>query len=279
MKRILFPTDFSEVSNNAFIYALQMADHLQAEVIVLHTYELPYFQADGIPLNLMEVYTTLEEQHTHTFKKHLDELTDIAKQHELFHVPLRNVLKQGEVVWAINETVNTEAIDYVVMGTKGASGWKETFLGSTTGSVITDTNAYVLGIPENSIYQPIKNIVFTTKFREKDIKALQKVIEIADTFGAKIHCFYVKTSKSDVKETTIQDWKMLFSGKNVDFHIVENEHVKDTIMIFSELKQIDMIAMLTQNRGFFEDLFHQSLTQTMSYHAKVPILAIQESRL
>ena len=36
MKKILFPTDFSDVSKNAFIYALKLADSINAEIITMH---------------------------------------------------------------------------------------------------------------------------------------------------------------------------------------------------------------------------------------------------
>ena len=47
MKKILFPTDFSEIADNAFLYALKMADYLGYEIIVLHAYELPIINFDG----------------------------------------------------------------------------------------------------------------------------------------------------------------------------------------------------------------------------------------
>ena len=43
MKRILFPTDFSEVATNAFIYALEFAKIVEGELVLLHTFELPVF--------------------------------------------------------------------------------------------------------------------------------------------------------------------------------------------------------------------------------------------
>jgi nucleotide-binding universal stress UspA family protein len=42
MKRILFPTDFSEAATNAFIHALQFAKIVQGELL-LHAFELPVF--------------------------------------------------------------------------------------------------------------------------------------------------------------------------------------------------------------------------------------------
>jgi nucleotide-binding universal stress UspA family protein len=50
MKKILFPTDFSETSNNAFVYALQLAKNIDAEVVTLHVYELPVVDYINVPL-------------------------------------------------------------------------------------------------------------------------------------------------------------------------------------------------------------------------------------
>ena len=44
MKKILFPTDFSEVANNAFIHALEFAKIVNGELVLLHTFELVQLQ-------------------------------------------------------------------------------------------------------------------------------------------------------------------------------------------------------------------------------------------
>ena len=62
MKKILFPTDFSETANNAFIYAIHLAKSLEAELIVLHTFERPVISSlhGGRPELLEDVYTSIE---------------------------------------------------------------------------------------------------------------------------------------------------------------------------------------------------------------------------
>ena len=59
MKKILFPTDFSKTANHAFVYALEMAKFLEAELIVLHTYSLPVVSYEGYPSYVLEVYDLL----------------------------------------------------------------------------------------------------------------------------------------------------------------------------------------------------------------------------
>ena len=279
MKRILFPTDFSDASIKAFIYALKLADAFQAEVITLHAYELPQLHYGGLPHTLKEVYDTIELESFENYKDQIPMLRDIAEKHNLGHVKISNILKHGDLIWTIKDVVKNEHIDYVVMGTKGATGLKETFLGSNAGSVVTEVNAYVITVPEESEYNGINNIVFTTRFNEDDKKALMKVLELAKMFGAKVHCLYVKTKKTNVNDVIIQDWKFLFKDDAVEFHIIENEDVQQTILNFTNTYEIDLLAMLNYKRGFFEELFRQSLTQKLSYHLQVPLLAIHEDTL
>lgn len=279
MKRILFPTDFSEESNNAFVYALKLADAMKAEVVTLHAYELPQLHMGGLPNTLKDVYDTIELENFENFKDQIPLLRNIAKKYNLEHVKISNILKHGDLIWAIKNVTKEEKIDYVVMGTKGATGLKETFLGSNTGTVMTELDAYVIGVPKNSEYSGIQNIVFTTRFREKDLKALRKVLELAKLFDAKVHCLYVKTKKTDVNPVVIEDWKFLFKNEKITFHIFEEDNVQQTILNFVDSYDVDLLAMLNYKRGFFEELFKQSLTQKLSYHVQIPLLAIHESRL
>lgn len=261
MKRILFPTDFSKTSHNAFVYALQLANALQAEVITLHVYELPHLHIGGMPATLKEVYDTIELENFENLKDEVPLLRKIADEQNLDHVKISNILMHGDLVWTIKNVVKEEHIDLVVMGTKGATGLKETFLGSNTGAVITETECITIGVPEDCQFAGINDIVFTTRFRDKDIKALKKVKEIADKLNSKIHCLYVKTPKSDLLDVTLKNWKLLFEKDNIEFHIIENSDVKKAILQFSEDYQIDLLALLNYKRGFFEELFKQSLSQ------------------
>ena len=276
MKKILFPTDFSETSNNAFVYALQLAKNLNAEVITLHVYELPMVDYINVPAYLADIYETVEMSTFQNYKGQIPILREIAAHHELDHIKISNVLMDGDLVSTILQLVKEENIDYVVMGTKGATGLKETFLGSSTASVMSDSKTIVLGIPEESIYSPIKRITFTTRFREKDQKALRKVVSFAQGFGAHVDCIYIKTHKSDVKDVVTANCRLLFPEPDVPFHNIESNDIEHSILNFTEQNNTDVLAMLHYKRGFFESLFKQSLTKKMAFHIKIPLLALNE---
>lgn len=277
MKRILFPTDFSEAAKAAFVYALRFADSFNAELVILHVYDLPIVETPPLPESTKEIYDIVEMNQFESFREELPELHKIAERKHLGHVNMRNILLYGDLIYNINKVCKDEEIDLIVMGTKGASGLKETFLGSTTASVISNATVPVLGIPYEAEYHGIKNIAFTTQYKDKDSDALREAITIAQKFRARIQCLYIKNpdDPTDIDER-INEWKMYFRDENIDFFNIAGDHIEQTILDFIETQNVDMLVMRTQKRGFFESLFHRSLTKKMAYHSKVPLLVFHK---
>jgi nucleotide-binding universal stress UspA family protein len=276
MKKILFPTDFSEVANNAFIHALEFAKLVNGELILLHTFDLPIVDNQFIPENYYTIFDSIQLAQFDMFKEEIPKLREIAKKRNLDHIKLSHKLMDGDLIYAIKNAVTDEKIDFIVMGTSGAAGWESFFVGSNTGAVVTTVDVPVLSVPIEAKFAKIETIGFTTRFREKDKAALRQVVKIAKKTHAIVKCLYVKTNKSDVTDATINDWKTEFENEPVKFSIVMSDHVKETILDFVSHKSIDILAMITHKRNFFSELFNPSLTQKLANISIVPVLAMHE---
>jgi len=274
MKRILFPTDFSETATNAFVHALEFAKIVQGELILLHTFELPVFDNQFFPENYMVIYESLELSQFDMFKEEIPKLRSIAEERGLSKIKMTHRLMDGGLLYNIEKSIKDDKIDYVIMGTEGATGWSAIFSGTNTGNVLTDIDVPLLSIPSEAIYNKIQNIGFTTRFRPKDKKALKEVLEITKLADAKLKCLYVKTSKSDVTKETIKKWEEEFVNEPVEFFVITSDEVKDTILDFILYKEIDVLTMLTYKRGFFEGIIHPSLTKKFANSFEIPILSI-----
>ncbi|AWH86261.1 universal stress protein UspA [Flavobacterium album] len=277
MKQILFPTDFSEAANTAFIYALRFADSFKAELVILHVYDLPIVETPLVPETATEIFDVIEMNQFESFRDELPKLHMLAEHQNLGHVKMRNILLYGDLVYNINKVCNDENIDLVVMGTKGASGIKETFIGSVAGAVVVNVKVPVLAIPAEAEYHPVKSIAFTTQYQDKDNDALKSAMAIADKFGARIQCLYIKNADDpkDIEER-INEWKVYYRGSNIDFFNIEDDHIEQAILDFIENQHTGLLVMRAHKRGFFEGLFHRSLTKKMTYHSKVPLLVFHE---
>jgi nucleotide-binding universal stress UspA family protein len=279
MKKILFPTDFSEVANNAFIHALEFAKIVNGELLLLHTFELPIVDNQFIPDNYYNIFDSLQLAQFDMFKEEIPKLREVAKKRNLDDIKLSHKLMDGDLIYAIKKVVIEENIDFIVMGTSGATGWEAFFIGSNTGAVVSAVTVPVLSVPIEAKFEKIKTIGFTTRFRDKDKEPLREVIKIAEKTFATIKCLYVKTSKSDVPEVVINQWKAEFKNEPVQFSIVSSDLVKETILDFATHKNIDILAMITHKRNFFSELFRPSLTQKLANISIVPVLAMHEEEI
>lgn len=277
MRKILVPLDFSETSENAFVYALEMAKLYKAELVLLHTFELPIIDSQIVPFNYAEIYDTIEMSNFDHFKQEMPKLKAIAKDQKAQHIIMNHIMMVGDLIYAIKEVVTQQNIDFVVMGTKGAWGWFDSFVGTTTSSVISDVTVPVLSVAHDTKFHKIETIGFTTRYREKDIPALEEVLAIAKKMKAMVKCLYVKTSSSDVRGEAVNKWESHFENeKNLEFFIIPSEDVNETIEEFLINQSIDLLAMVTYKRNFFTQFFTTSTTQKMSQHSSTPILALHE---
>lgn len=274
MKKILFPTDFSDVSKNAFIYALKLADAINAEIITLHVYHLDSPAYMDVSIYLQEIYEYEELSNFENFKDEIPLLRDIAEANNLGHIKISNVLIQGSLIHEIVAISKKENIDFIVMGTKGANHLSEIFLGTETTKVMNDTDSIVLAIPEKCQYKPINKILFTTKYKFNDIEALKKVQALAHVFHSKIICLNVKPPHTVYKDDFIIDFKAIFKDQDIEFLSLINTDVEGVILDFIEKNNIDMVAMHIHHKGFFEKLFKASLSKKLAFHINIPILSI-----
>ncbi len=276
MKKILFPTDFSEVATNAFVHALEFAKIVKGELILLHTFELPVYDNQFFPENYNVLFDSLQLSEFDMFKEEIPKLHAIAEERNLDKIKMSHRLMDGNLLFNIKKAIKEENIDFIVMGTAGARGWEAFFLGTNTGNVLTAVDVPVLSVPLEANFKKIETIGFTTRYRAKDKKALKDVLEIAKKMNAKVRCLYVKTNNSDVSEATIKHWEEEFANEPIQFSIIPSDDVHDTILDFVLFKDIDVLAMLTYKRNFFVELFKPSLTQKFSNTLDIPILAMHE---
>lgn len=116
-KKILFPTDFSEVANNAFVHALEFAKIVQGEIILLHTFELPVFDNQFFPENYAVINDSLELSQFDIFKDEIPKLRAIAEERHLEKIKMTHRLMDGDLLFNVKKAIKEDKIDFVVMGT------------------------------------------------------------------------------------------------------------------------------------------------------------------
>ncbi len=141
VKKILAPTDFSELSKTGIRYALEMARDTSAEVIVYHAIDI----GEGWKEIRSEItpYRDMVEDNRSLLDKFLsDHFADCIDL-----VEVRQVVEFGASAKNIIETAEREKVDLIVMSTHGRTGLDHMILGSVTEKVVARARCPVLVVP------------------------------------------------------------------------------------------------------------------------------------
>ena len=278
MKKILFPTDFSETANNAFLYALNLAKSIDAQVYVLHVYELPMITGSLSAGLIQNVYETVELGSFDNFKDNIPQLRQIADENGLNEIPIKFILEEGNFLYILREIIGEESVDFVVMGTDGNSGIEKMLFGSNTINAITSMKVPILSIPHGMSFKGFKNIGFTTVFDQKDKDALKYLIEIANRHHAKIHCMHV-SKDGKFNEQAMKDWQDQFAGDPIVFEVYNDADPVNAVLDFIKEKQIDLLTVVSRNKGFFDKIFSPGFTKKIANKNITPLFVFHEQKV
>jgi len=283
MKHILLPTDYSEHANNAFFYALHLANKFGVKLYVLFSYIPPVLSAvhAGQPEMLTTVYQEIENSRKDFSMRKNKELMQKAIEQNLNTTNVEFLFEHETVLGSVKSVIAEQEISLVVMGIHGASGFAGEFMGSNTTTVIRNVALPVLAIPLQAQFNPIQKIGFTTLFKEKDFHALEQIVEISSLVDAKVYCVNVKNEASNPSEVLLnaESWTKSFKENELNFVFLDKENsIEETVARFILNNDIDVLAIVRRNRNFFDRLMSSSLSTKLTFHSEIPIFVFHESK-
>ncbi|MBR9919201.1 MAG: universal stress protein [Bacteroidetes bacterium] len=282
MKKILFPTDFSDAATRAYIYALNFAKRFDAEILLLHVYDLPHPKGTRVHSTLEKIHKEMESEKLDDFKKSVAKLRAITEEQNLTGVRVTHMMKRdSHTVKPILREAQREEVGMIIMGTKGASGAKEIFIGSVAGEVMENASVPVLAVPEDAVFDGnIDKLGITTEFSDEEVKVLDKALEYAEFFDAEVFCVNVDLNHVEFYRMAQPKWEERYKdNKRIHFYVVDGDNLQKPLTDFVEEKEIDILVMLIHKRNFIQELFNYSKTKRITYHSDVPVLAIQAHSL
>ncbi len=128
-KHILVPTDFSPSSSAAIELAINMASQLDAELTLLHVWELPVYPYMELMLSSADLTTAIEKAATESLETKLKEVRSRLPR-------AKSLLKMGIPWQEIVEASKEAKADLLVMGTHGRRGLEHAFLGSVAEKLV-----------------------------------------------------------------------------------------------------------------------------------------------
>lgn len=269
INNILFPTDFSENAKQALPYALEIAHQTGATIHLLHSIEEPY---DFAPL-AQEVKKSV----SHKVDLLLQEiLEDIQQQKKYAKLNIKTQIQSGRALYTILEEAQNVNSDLIIMGTKGRSGLEKFFLGNTTAEIIEHATIPVLAIPRGSSAPNFERLLFTTSYKDNDLKALQYIASFAQLFESEITVFHA------AMETDLQN-EILFRGfrelvnESIAYDKIEFEQAPSTDFVDTMSQKVEadtpsIVVMVRYEKPF--SFFGKKYSKEMSYSVSRPLLVV-----
>ncbi|EDM44285.1 universal stress protein [unidentified eubacterium SCB49] len=272
MKRILVPTDFSDQAENALRVAVQIANKQSCEIYLLHSMELPSSLIKGVDGNAMPealFFIKLAEK----------KFAELMQKDFLQGVNVQEALGHGEIYDDIKEAAENKEVDLVVMGSHGASGFKEMFIGSNTEKVVRTSNIPVLVIKNAHSTFKSDNLVFATDFSEEGRQAFDNAQKFAKKMNAKMHLLYVNTPSGF--KTTPQALELMenfiqgMGAENYTLNVYNDISVEKGILGFARDNNADIIGMNTHGRKGISHFFNGSISEDLVNHAQMPVITFK----
>jgi len=267
MKNILLPTDFSENSIRAINYAIKLFGTDDVKYTVLNTYKIYNTRAGLSSTNLKKEMEAIAEEELQELK------SEIKKNFPEIVIKLRDDF--GNMIDVLSKLSNRD-YDLIVMGTKGASGVKEMFLGSNTWDVIEHVNIPLIAVPFEAEKLNIENIAVAIDTAEYSSKEkFERLIELAKKHNATVTFLRIDSPKenSSIQQNQITEW---FQGVNVNFSWVKNEDIEKGIINYIHSSDCDLLVVVNRKKSFWENLFHSSLTKKLAFHSDVPLMTLKD---
>lgn len=276
MQKILVPTDFSDNALKAIMYASEIAQKSGAVIYLLHAIEPT--------INMVNPQADLYRDEVVQEKSEQLQLSQKVVTDNYPGIEIDIELSRGAIIPSILDFAEREKMDLIVMGTTGASGLKEFFMGSVTAGVIGKTKIPVLAIPACYEMEEPDTILLTTNQFEKNKNILDKVVAISKLFSAEIHVVVFKDIDGDENAEFIYNEEQLnhylkflketFPEVIFRGELLEGKNFEINIDWYCNKNGVDLIAMITYPKSVLEKVFRKSVTKKMAFHSTIPILAI-----
>ena len=265
MKNILLPTDFSDTSMKAAVFALDLFGTVGVNYTLLNTYLKPAYRNALIPLNLDTERAS---------RNGLRRMERLCRKHGgTVHVALRSSFEQ--VVPAVNDLDAAKSVDIVVIGTQGEGNYGQ--IGRNASSLVSSANPPVIAVPSQWQPAPIAHILFADDGQGITRASMEPLLNIAQRTGAHVTILYVGSTSEDPRtKEQLQKLSSDFGGIPHSFKTVEDHAVTDVMDRLVVEKDIQLVTVLRRKRNFWEWMFQSSTSKRMALHTTVPLLVLRE---
>lgn len=276
INKIVLFTDFSEVSQNATQYALNISKSTNAEIEILHVINTSVDWVN-LPLENEKLYPEVKlevgrakEKLSALQVKFLEKGVK-ATESLVFNVGVEN----------IPQYIKPEKQDLIIMGSHGSKGIKEFTIGSNTQKVIRNSEVPVLVVKSPPQSNFFNHIVMTSTFEENLKPYFKKMLNYATGLSSDIDLLYINTPYRFKETEEIEKTLALVcedsSQKKCRKQYIDALNEEKGIDFFMRNSNADLLAIVTRKKTKLSSLFSSSLSESIITDLNIPVLVFHNN--
>jgi len=276
MKKILIPVDFSEHSEYALEVAATLAKKHNASLVVLHM------------MGLSEAVLTRDESQEmfeaiYYMKLAEKRFEDFLDKEYLKDIALETTVQNYKEFHEIKSVAKEFEADLIVMGSHGASGLKEVFVGSNTEKVVRTSDIPVLVVKNRLKAFKMEKVVFACDFNMDFTEPFKNAWNFFEKIGAEFQVVFINTPEKFLSNQQMQERAFKFmqhSGVN-NTDVYDNTayycdyRLENGIYSFSNEVDADLVVIPTHGRRGLAHYFSENIGEAIVNHSDLPIMTFK----
>jgi nucleotide-binding universal stress UspA family protein len=276
IKKILVPIDFSETGLLALEHAGLLARLSKADLVMIHIRPLNEYYLE---ITAPELRIEKLEQLYEIIGQKLTEVSDYARTE--FGVEVKTMTTSGRVAEEVVKTAREENVDLIVMGTHGAKGFAELFLGSNAHKIVSLSPCPVITVQTHAKKIGFTNIVLPIDRTPHSLEKVELAISIANLYASKIHILGLLEEESqddynklqlqlDRVQHLIEKQKLVFSRQTLTVKNIAQESLR-----YAGSIEADLIVIMTDQESELTGVFMGPLAKQIVNHSRIPVLSVR----
>ena len=276
--RVLLPTDFSENAWHAINYATYLFEQTACQFYVMHAHQVS-------PSALISTINKERDTRLHEITK--DEVSfklhklvgKLEKLNKVKNHSYEAVLCSDSLLNSVGRTVIDKDVDYICMGTQGASGIKEIFLGSNTVKIIKHIDfCPVIAVPQDYDFARPDKIAFATDYKHLYQKIeLEPLLTIVDLWSSELNVIHMNSGEPlDPEENNLKSLLgRLLDGTNYTMEEIEyHPTTAYRINQWVEENGANLMVMMNSVHSFISRIHTEPIIKKVAFKTQVPFLIL-----
>ena len=274
MKKILVPSDLSEIANNALDVAVAIAKKNNSKIELLNVKVYPTGDVGAYYSLYGATGVSIDNAWDNILAEAKIEMQDLIAKYP--NVDIKPIIDETSEHF-VNAVLDHKS-DLIVMGSTGAEGLKEFFKGSNSEEIVRLAVCPVLVVKGAlGALKPTKVVFAVDLTHEEFIKKAIKNLPLED---AECHFLHIDDGlrkldyhEAQAKMQTIAEKNNL---KNCKFEIYNSTTIENGILEYVEEVAADLIVMYTHGRTGINHFFKGSIAEDVVNHSKVSVFTFVE---